>query len=49
MLRPHGVIGHPIAHSLSPVLHNAAIAHLAHRTIRSRRVSSPTSQTRSLN
>ncbi|NJL22257.1 MAG: shikimate dehydrogenase [Leptolyngbyaceae cyanobacterium SM1_3_5] len=23
-----GVIGHPIAHSLSPVLHNAAIAHL---------------------
>lgn len=23
-----GVIGHPIAHSLSPVMHNAAIAHL---------------------
>ena len=23
-----GVIGHPVSHSLSPVMHNAAIAHL---------------------
>ncbi|TVQ16141.1 MAG: shikimate dehydrogenase, partial [Leptolyngbya sp. DLM2.Bin15] len=23
-----GVIGHPIAHTLSPAMHNAAIAHL---------------------
>jgi len=26
--KPLGVIGHPIAHSLSPIMHNAAIAHL---------------------